>query len=97
MKHAVHSLIAYYEMEAQAAGILLSQARNALTEFGCEVGSGTAWQEQTRFAEDPCSGGRKPTWEEEVDGEIRRTEAHLRLCLDGRDSERLPVDTVLKG
>ena len=81
MKRVIHNLSAFYEVEAQAAHILLSPAQNALKASGCEMGSGVAPKEQTQVLGDRGLPPEGPTWEEQVDGQVERTEVYLQQRL----------------
>jgi hypothetical protein len=70
VKRLIRNLVAFYEMEAQAADVLLSRAQEALKASDGRIGS--------HVSENHCPAGDGPTWEEEVDIEIAITEVYLR-------------------
>jgi hypothetical protein len=77
VKRVIRNLVAFYEMEAQAADVLLSHAQKTLKESDCRVGS--------QVPENYCPAGEEPTWEEKVDREIARTEVYLQQRVDECD------------
>jgi hypothetical protein len=88
VKRVIRNLVAFYEMEAQAAGVLLSHAQEALKASDCRVGS--------QVPENHGPVGEELTWQEKVDREIARTEMHLQQRLDECD-RILEVLTVGRG
>lgn len=77
MKRVIHTLVAFYEMEAQAADVLLSHAQEALNASGgCH---------DSQVPANHCPAGGEPTWEQKVDNEIARTEMYLHQRLEECD------------
>jgi hypothetical protein len=77
VKRVIRNLVAFYEMEAQAAGVLLSHAQEALNASdGCH---------DSQVPANHCPAGEEPTWEQKMDNEIARTEVRLQQRLDECD------------
>lgn len=70
MRHVIHNVIAFYEMEAQETCAVLSEVQKSLTASGHELG---------------CEKAPEPTWAQRVDRQIQETEAHLQQQLGDYD------------
>ncbi len=95
MRHVIHNLIAFDEMEVRAAHALMNHTQRALAQSGGEGDSGRVLEEgPAQVAGNRCLRTEEPTWQEQVDREIEDAEARLqhRICKYDRVLEVLTVN-----
>ena len=82
MRHVIHNVITFYEMEAQATCAVLSEVQKSLTAFDKGWNSGEDQERSTQAGANSGLQMAEPTWAQRVDRQIEETEAHLQqqLC-----------------
>jgi len=90
MRHVIHNVITFYEMEAQATCAVLSEVQKSLAASDNGRGSG---EDQERSMQAGANSGLRmaePTWAQRVDRQIEETETHLQ-------QQSYEYDRILEG